>query len=470
MRKIYCLFCLVILPFSSIAQLEASRWIFGLNAGINFTSLPPVAIQSSINTTEGTTVSSDSSGNLNFYSDGVSVWDKNNSVMPNGSGLFGNVSTTVSALAVPDPGNSDLHYLFTLDEATGTNGFCYSVVDMSLQSGNGDVTLKNIPIQGNVTEKMAAVKQLGTNNTWVTVHEWGTDAFYSYLVTPTGFQSTPVISNAGMVHTIDALEQNKYGQMKFNTCGTRLALAVGYTDTVEVLDFDPATGIFSNPITLPLGDHVYGVEFSQDASMLYVTRYNTGVGYADLVQFDLTSGNAATILASMTTISSNTSGTNFYYALQLGLDEKIYVCLSWSTLLGVVDQPDVAGPGCNFNPAGFDLDPQFLGSSAALGLPAFVQSYFRGEIVCNTPIGVTEHSFDEMAVSPTLSKDGFMFYFNTPGNVYSLMVLDNSGRIISHQENISTNGFYFGNRLAAGSYVVRVYNATQSAVFRIMKL
>ncbi|MBL0342859.1 MAG: hypothetical protein IPP71_19430 [Bacteroidetes bacterium] len=104
--------------------------------------------------------------------------------------------------------------------------------------------MKNIPIQGNVTEKMAAVEQLGTNNIWVTVHEWGTDAFYSYLVTPAGFQSTPVISHAGMVHTIDPLEQNKYGQMKFNSCGTKLALAIGYLDTVQVLDFDPATGIF----------------------------------------------------------------------------------------------------------------------------------------------------------------------------------------------------------------------------------
>ena len=129
--------------------------------------------------------------------------------------------------------------------------------------------------------------------------------------------------------------------MKFNTCGTRLALAIGYTDTVEVLDFDPATGNFSNAITLPLGDHVYGVEFSKDGNMLYATRYNTGVGYADLVQFDLTSGVPATILASMATISSNTSGTNFYYAMQLATDDKIYVVTSWSPLLGVIENPNV---------------------------------------------------------------------------------------------------------------------------------
>lgn len=452
------------------AQKQADQWYFGITAGINFSTGIPFAVQGTLNSTEGTTVSSDSSGNLNFYSDGVTVWNKTGIAMPNGTGLFGNVSTTVSALAVPHPGNSSLHYLFTLDEATGTHGFNYSIVDMSLQLGNGDVTLKNIPIQSNVTEKMAAVQQLGTNNTWVTVHEWGTDAFYSYLVTPAGFTSIPVISNAGMVHTADPLEQNKYGQMKFNTCGTKLAQAIGYTDTVQVLDFDPATGIFSNPITLPLGDHAYGVEFSQEGTMLYATRYNTGIGYAELLQYDLTSWSEPVINASMNIISSNTSGTNFYYALQLATNKNIYACISWSQYLGVISNPEIYGTGCNFNPQGFDLDPASIGASAALGLPAFVQSYFRGEVICNFPIGMNEIHDMNFTISPAISADGFMLQGDVTGKNPILNIYDAAGRVVNSNETVSENGFIFGKGLLPGFYLANISGTGYSKTFRIAKL
>ena len=470
MKKLLLPLLIFALMSDGFAQEQTNNWYFGLNAGLNFSTAIPFAQLGSLNTIEGTTVSSDSVGNLNFYSDGVSVWDKNGAVMPNGSGLYGNVSTTVSALSVPHPGNPNLHFLFTLDEAGGTNGFCYSVVDMSLQGGNGDVTLKNIPVQTNVTEKMTAVRQAGTSNTWVTVHEWGTDAFYSYLVTPSGLQTTPVISHAGLVHAIDPNLQNKYGQMKFNTCGNQLALTIGYMDTVQVFDFDPATGMFSNPITLPLGDHGYGIEFSQNGSMLYTTRYNTGTGYAEILQYDLSSGNEATIIASMNIISSNTSGTNFYYAMQLGVDEKIYVAVSWSPFLGVIANPDIYGPGCAFNAMGIDVDPTFAGAQSAIGLPAFVQSYFVGEIVCVYPNALYEMEEPEISITPTISHDGFFLQGNAENEKLMFQLYDSCGRLIQQLNSISGNGFYFGQNLNAGYYLVKVHNSKSAKSFRLIRL
>ena len=49
--------------------------------------------------------------------------------MPNGFGLKGDVSTT-QTLNVPNPGNHDVYYIFTLDEA-GPDGFNYSQVDIT---------------------------------------------------------------------------------------------------------------------------------------------------------------------------------------------------------------------------------------------------------------------------------------------------------------------------------------------------
>jgi len=62
--------------------------------------------------------------------------------------------------------------------------------------------------------------------------------------------------------------------MKFSFCGDKIALAAGYLDTVEVFDFDNVTGIVSNPITIPFNYHVYGIEFSGDEHLLYVSNYD----------------------------------------------------------------------------------------------------------------------------------------------------------------------------------------------------
>src|SRR5207244_1600787 len=128
------------------------HWYFGANAGIDFSSGSPVAVTyGKVIASEGSACMSDTSGNLLFYTDGDTVWDKNDNVMPSGTGLYGGGGTsTQSAIILPQPGSDSLYYIFTVDGATGgcVNGcvFGYSIVDMSLNAGLGDVSTKNIPL------------------------------------------------------------------------------------------------------------------------------------------------------------------------------------------------------------------------------------------------------------------------------------------------------------------------------------
>ena len=163
-----------LLSFSSTqAQNEAAIWYFGFNAGLDFNSGAPVALTNGmLSTNEGCSTISNSNGQLLFYTDGIRVWDKSHNVMPNGTGLFGNPSSTQSGIIVPKPNNPNLYYIFTIDDEAGPNGLRYSEVDLTLNGGNGDVNAnKNILLTTPTAEKISAIEHANGNDIWVITHE-----------------------------------------------------------------------------------------------------------------------------------------------------------------------------------------------------------------------------------------------------------------------------------------------------------
>jgi len=464
MKRNLLIVCLLI-SCTGFSQQETSSWYFGVYAGLHFQGTIVTATPSNtLVTNEGCSAISDPAGNLLFYTDGITVWDKLHNAMPNGTGLTGGISSTQSALIVPQPGSNNLYYIFTTDEIGGPNGFRYSIVDMSLQGGNGDVTnSKNISVLNNVTERLTAVKQANGIDYWVAVHEWGTDAFYVYALTSAGLLPSPVISNVGIVHTT-AVIQNTYGQMKFSFCGDKIALAAGYLDTVEIFDFDNATGMVSNPVSLPLFAHVYGLEYSPSQQLLYVSTYDP---LATLVQFDLTAGTAAAILASKVIVSS----TPDIYGLQIGADGKIYVCRSFSSFLGVINSPSVAGTGCNYVDNGVDLDPAFAGVTSALGLPGFVQSNFRSETVCSTNSINELNGQYPLNVYPNPFTNNFTLSFSPADSPSEIIIYDAIGKQVgTFAVAEKQNSFSFGASLVAGIYFVLIRNNSGQEVIKVVKV
>ena len=158
------LFCLLLLFSTCLltAQNETANWYFGDNAGVTFNSGTPVALlDGQLSTTEGCATISNSSGQLLFYTDGITVWDKTHAIMPNGTDLLGDPSSSQSAIIVPKPGSINTYYIFTVDNEGGPNGLQYSELDLSLNSGNGDVTAnKNVLLSTPTSEKISAVQHL----------------------------------------------------------------------------------------------------------------------------------------------------------------------------------------------------------------------------------------------------------------------------------------------------------------------
>ena len=134
---------------TNINAQENTHWYFGDAAVLDFTSASPTLTYpspSAMSTDGGSASVSDALGNLLFYTNGVTVWNKDHAVMPNGSDLgsgdpFG-TSVSQSVVIIPDPSSANQYYIFTNHALSGV---FYSVVDMSIDNGDGsfgDVTMQ----------------------------------------------------------------------------------------------------------------------------------------------------------------------------------------------------------------------------------------------------------------------------------------------------------------------------------------
>ena len=257
-------FSIITLLFSMIcfSQQEANIWYFGNQAGISFASGSPVALTNGqLATSEGCAVLSNTAGNLMMYTDGQTIYNANHQVMTNGGGLFGNWSSSQSATIVPKPGNNNLFYVFTLDSYAGVNGFCYSVVDISLDGGLGAVTSeKNILVYTPSNEKLAVVKHTNGTDYWIVTHGWNNNTFNSHLLTSSGLSALPVQSSVGIV--TGGSTDNVWGCMKIAPNGSKLAICNALINA-QLFDFDVSTGMVSNPLTLHNTNGTYGVDFQQ---------------------------------------------------------------------------------------------------------------------------------------------------------------------------------------------------------------
>jgi len=354
-----------LLPISGFAQKEANIWYFGANAGVDFNPTSPIALlDGAISTNEGTSSICDPNGNLQFYTDGVTVYNRMHNVMPNGIGLKGSFTSTQSALIVPDPYDSTLFYIFTTQPESSTNEFNYSIVDMSLNGGLGDIDIgnKNILIHSPVGEKVTAAKHQNSQDIWIITHEDGTNNYLCYLLNGSGLNTTPVISSVGAIFDHEA------GAIKSSSNSQRIASAV-LTGIVEICDFDNATGLVSNPILIDSVDFAYGIEFSPSSCVLYFTSITTG-----LYQVDLNAGTASDVISSKTLIHFDSIGPVFIYeALQLASNGKIYVCIYNTDKLSVIDNPNSVGISCSYMHKTFDLS----GRVTVTGLPNFPPYFFN---------------------------------------------------------------------------------------------
>lgn len=368
-RYLLLLISLINLPIYPQAG-PNSNWYFGSNAGITFNSGSPVALTNgALLTTEGVATISDNSGNLLFYTNGVTVWNRNHVIMTNGNGLLGDQSSTQSAIIVQKPVSNNIYYIFCSDNDAGVNGITYSEVDMSLSGGLGSITInKNIPLYAPSCEKLCAVRNCNNQDLWIISHDWNTNVFRCWSVDPIGVGNIQSWSTSGLIPS--GVTQGSYGQLKASSDGKKLAACyyglAGGINKIEIYDFNPSNGFVTNAQTISTELGIYGCEFSPNGKILYA-----GCNQGLLLQWNLCAGTISQIQSSRTIISN---AGPFIGSLQIGPDGKIYVARN-NTSLSVINNPNIIGAGCDYQ----DLSVPLAGRSSRMGLPNFA-SYYNQQI------------------------------------------------------------------------------------------
>lgn len=372
----------------------ANIWYFGNGAGLDFNQEdglpdPPRSITTAhaMDAPEGTATMSDANGQVLFYTDGRSVWNRENDKMPNGSAIGGDSTATQSVVIVPFPDDDTQYYLFTTQEVYGENTFLlkYSVVDMKDDDGRGDVIEKDIILFARSTEKLIAYE--GGNGFWLMAHEYGNNTFRAYPITAEGI-GAPVLSSAGAVHSLNDAFSGQAG-MKFSADGGRIAVALieGSDDYVELFEFDQQTGEvveFQYQIDLNQGggttnDQVYDVHFSTGGNKLFASmnNRNSGTPGGRILEYRIdTASTDASRLASRTDIAQGSGLNANIGAIQTGPDGQIYVAVevpgtpTASAFVGAIAANEDTASASAFTPQQVLLT---VGNSR-LGLPNFVQN------------------------------------------------------------------------------------------------
>ena len=371
-------------------------WAFGDGASILFTGSPdnPTLVTSKINAPNGVAKMEDPSisNGLIFYTDGQKVFDKFNNPIDPSKILNGDPTNSQGVTIIPKTsckGCQAEYYVFTLQKnAKGENLIFYSIVDMKMNKGKGGISVLNDTLSPVPTTSRILATEGGGGFYWLVTQDADPLATSTttriFKVSASGI-SAPIVTKSG---TSISAAAGSTGNTKISSPNsTKLAITIPGppTNKVDIYEYDKANGKSTLSFTLDLGPSpptLYGVEFSPNDSVLYISMQGDGGAIpSQILQFDISSKNAVKTLASKQIIYS---GSEKVGALQIDPVNQaiIFAAFQGSNILGKIKGLNnlVTAKGdtnimAKFTRNGFGLDslgkPITLpsGATSQLGLP-----------------------------------------------------------------------------------------------------
>ncbi len=455
--------------------LKANRvWIFGENAGLDFNSgtAQPIAVPDFYG--GGTvSVSDPETGQLLFYSDGQRCYNRDFKVMPHGDSLMTELYSSVGVqgvCAVPMIDSPGKYYLFGLEMLSCGGGWIgpaimchrlsYSIVDMSLDGGKGDIepARKAMILDSGLTGSIIAVPGEDCDM-WVLVHSTSdpdvvADPFFkAYHITADGLSRTPVVSTIRSGITTPAFVSyplmpapQAYLHSWMAVSPNRKMIAMGvwngdwgalYPDgmagpifnqiipvdlsnpnpgnVMEVhvagllgYKFDPKTGIVSDEIFMRNYGAAASVCFSPDNTKLYANLQgpvNGGEFASDgstISQYDVSVWDSARVVTSKTDIYRTPSIYDEDPVSMRLYNDTIYFSKYYRPdVLGTISKPNEKGAASGFTDSAITLKPNTFAYNSFPN--QVVYSYIHPDTAFNTVEQVICKAFDTVQIRATIT-------------------------------------------------------------------
>lgn len=432
-------------------QDSESNWYLSTSNGLNFATGVPIA-STSIPITNlferSCAMQNDNSGNVMFYTNGVSVWKADHTLLNTSTPLKGSLQTFNGAFSIPIPGTTD-YYIFTksYDNLDGFRKSRVKVVGslismpiatinepIGLLTGMSDfLTGNNGAVYGG--SSIEAIRSC--NGYWIfTTLKKSSGYFISvFSLTSVGLNyvsSIPVPTLTGIIQD----------QIKISPDGNKIVYrGNGYGNKIcLIFDFDKFQGTLSNQkYVFNSFGNPEGIVFSPNSKFLYVSDF--------LNSFYQVNIDSATPLTNRIKLSSSVIPRTS----KLGPDNKIYFIDSTigNYRLGVIHNPDIQATELNLNACNFSPNGPLMGRSVNAGLATdFVLPNILPKIVSNT-------------ISAYVSGcDSYKFFPNIAQTTCYTSFKWNFGDPASGSNNISTLNIPSHSFSSVGTYMITVYSNT----------
>ncbi|MBL0238195.1 MAG: T9SS type A sorting domain-containing protein [Saprospiraceae bacterium] len=477
-----------ILLFSGVsisqAQKEDYNWVLGYadhlvtdtlfgrtilnfnNASLNITKTT-IGVLSYLHYTNATI--SDSSGKLLFYTNGISAFNRNHQIMPNGKYICpGEVAEwnfdvglaiEQAAIILPWPEHSAQYFIINKILQAQTiylsDTLYYSTVNMKLRGGLGDVVDKHKILLADTMSLsyMTACRHANGRDWWFLIAEYDSKIVHRYLLDPRG------INHIG-TQIIDEKIFDTVGQAAFSPDGNKFAIHYitdfGYRE-LHLFDFDRCNGLLMNqrtfklPYTTSAGT---GLAFAPSSKYLYLTLGER--------VWQIDTDDNAPVQNKIEILVSDHFGWPyefFYDQMQLAPDSKIYfVSTNGANYINVIHDPDKKGLACK---------PEAHAHMITFNLSNPNFPHFRlgraWNTICDTLYTAIHEPEDDVKYEPIYvypnpahSQVNIFIPIHLLHQDISYRIFDLQGKLVDHN-NLKPSRDISINNLSTGIYYIRVF-------------
>lgn len=452
------------------AQYNSKRnniWSCGRYIGVDFNSGSPVSDTSAFGAASSTASVSDTFGRLQFSTDGNYFFNRKHQLMPNGVVMaVATLDVMQPVVIVPFPSDTSKYYVFVLSGSMTDKLVKYYVVDMSLDTGYGDVAAGPFVLASadSLSEKMISITG-NHNNIWLLVHKSDFPIFHAYNITVGGIDTTPVVSVSG---TFTREEAYIKGAMKVSPNRRKIVTQCWdfyRSDSIgtELYDFDAENGTVSNCVVLDSVSKGFSAEFSPDNSKLYCET-EIAFGNGRIYQYDLSLSTWDLVRLSKKLIAINDIAR---YDLKLASNDKIY-CLGSGGCAGTcggcymdaINKPNMPDTACNYQTHVLVVP---MGRTLCYMLPNTIMG--TDTIVASTPVSAFDR-FAECSVSIFPNPVDDLLHIEASNKISTLVIYNAMGNEVKSLKVNCQTAEISVVELPKGNYWVRIDKAITKHFFR----